>query len=391
MNLPIMDDDFKNLQHEYALELPDLIDTVESNLMSIETQSNIEKSIKDLKRVVHSIKGTAGSYELKWVSSLCHQFEDQLDDTQDALIMDPKKNIEQFFKYVDLFRSYVASFLDGAVSQEEFDIALRKLRQDPLLEVDGESIEKRKVLIVESASTLLKAYKLLISSLDMNYSTAMSGREGFERLLIEKYDYLITGHATGIVDGPSLIAITKVFNGASRGVKTILTTSIDQLDLEPEQMPDILIEKKLGMMEKIKEVFSEESAKEVLDETTLPFKKVLCIDDDNAVLKLLKLAFSKQEDVEFFFSNHFNKSEIQVNQPELILLDYFIDDRTGVDILKELRDECGYEGEVVFLTGTTSQDDLQEMYDSSASGIIEKPFNPKSLYQLLADIFKKAA
>lgn len=387
MNLPIMDDDFKILQQEYALELPDLIDTVESNLMSIESQSNIEKSVKDLKRVVHSIKGTAGSYELKWVSSLCHQFEDQLDDSFDSLMMDPKQHIEQFLNYVDLFRSYVASFLDGAVAQEEFDIALRKLRQGPHVEVNGESIEKKKVLIVESASTLLKAYKLLISSLDMNYSTAMSGREGFERLLIEKYDYLITGHATGIVDGPSLIAISKVFNGASRGVKTILTTSIDKLDLNPEQMPDILIEKKLGMMEKIKEIFSEKSS----EDATLPFTKVMCIDDDNAVLKLLKLAFSKQSDIEFNFSNHFNKTEVQVNQPELILLDYFIDERTGVDILKELREECGFEGEVVFLTGTTSQDDLQKMYDSSASGVIEKPFNPKNLYKLLTDIFKKAA
>jgi CheY-like chemotaxis protein/HPt (histidine-containing phosphotransfer) domain-containing protein len=385
MSLPIIDDDFKILQLEYAQEMPELIDSIESNLMDIESSQEVEKSLKELKRVVHSIKGTAGSYELGWVSSLCHQFEDSLDETLDEHQHIPKSEVQSFLNYIDLFRNYIIEFLDETLDVNEYVKKLALLRGEKKSDTNSE--DRKKVLIIESASTLLKAYKLLISSVDMDYSTAMSGREGFERLLIEKYDYLITGHATGVVDGPSLIAITKVFNGASKGVKTILTTSIDQLNLSPEQMPDFLVEKKLGMMEIIKDTLVE--APVAQDE--LIFRKVLCIDDDNSILKLLKLAFSKQAGVEFNFSNFLNKEDLESFSPDLILLDYFIDNKTGVEILEELRVRHNYKGDVVFLTAATKEEELQKIYKSSALGVIEKPFIPKRLYGMILELVKKAA
>lgn len=385
MSLPIIDDDFKVLQLEYAQEMPELIDSIESNLMDIEASSEMEKSLKELKRVVHSIKGTAGSYELGWVSSLCHQFEDKLDETLEEFNEIPKNEIENFLNYIDLFRNYIREFLNETLDLNEYVKKLALLRNKEKLENSNE--ERKKVLIIESASTLLKAYKLLISSVDMDCSTAMSGREGFERLLIEKYDYLITGHATGIVDGPSLIAITKVFNGASKGVKTILTTSIDKLDLSTVQMPEFLVEKKLGMMEIIKDILLDKP----LETNELLFKKVLCIDDDTSILKLLKLAFSKQEGVEFSFSSFLNKEDLENFKPDLILLDYFIDNKTGIEILNELRDKLDYKGDVVFLTGTTKDEDLQQINNSSALGVIIKPFIPKRLYSMVVDLVKKAA
>jgi CheY-like chemotaxis protein/HPt (histidine-containing phosphotransfer) domain-containing protein len=385
MNLPIIDDDFKILQIEYAQELPELIDSVESHLMSIEDSDENEKSLKELRRIVHSIKGTAGSYELGWVSSLCHQFEDQLDDLVEKNDSLPKGSVQTFLNYIDLFRNYVKDFLSESLDLDEYNKNLHKLRG--VVDVSGETERRKKVLIIESASTLLKAYKLLISSVDMDYATAMSGREGFERLLIEEYDYLITGHATGVVDGPSLIAITKVFNGASKGVKTILTTSIDELDLSPDQMPDFLVEKKLGMMEKIKDIFVDRP----VNTNDLTFKRVLCIDDDNSILKLLKLAFSKQDGVEFHFSNLLSSSDLENFNPDLILLDYFIEDRTGVEILEDLRSKYNYSGDVVFLTGATKDEELTKIFNSSALGVIEKPFIPKRLYSMILDLVAKAA
>ena len=385
MNLLIIDNDFKNLQLEYAQEMPELIDSIESNLMNIESSREIEKSLKELKRIVHSIKGTAGSYELGWVSSLCHQFEDQLDETLEKHNQLPKKEIQIFLNYIDLFRNYIREYLGETLDLDEYVKKLYDLgNQKKIL---GNNEERKKVLIIESASTLLKAYKLLISSVDMDYATAMSGREGFERLLIEKYDYLITGHATGIVDGPSLIAITKVFNGASKGVKTILTTSIDQLDLSPVQMPDFLVEKKLGMMEIIKDTLIETPK---LQDNSI-FKKNLCIDDDNSILKLLKIAFSKQAEVEFKFSNDLYKDDLEAFCPDLIVLDYFLNEKTGVEVLSELRNKYNFSGDVVFLTGATKEKELQKIYNSSALGVIEKPFIPKRLYSMIVSLVKKAA
>ena len=380
MNLPIIDDDFKILQDEYAQELPEIFDSVEKNLMNIEALKDVEKSLKDLRRIIHSLKGTAGSYELGWVSTMCHQFEDQLDDFLEESEELPKNSIQIFLNYIDLSRSYVSDFIGGSVEVDKYEVNLAKLRSSK--EETAEVGERKKVLLVESGVTLLKAYKGLVSSLGMDYSTAHSGRDGFERLLIEKYDYLITGHATGIVDGPCLIAITKVFNGASKGVKTILTTSNEQLDLTPEQIPDFLIEKKLGMMEKIKEVFEGSNKSNGPKE----YHNVLCIDDDNSILKLLQLAFSKQKDVEFYFSNSLSENDLKSVGPDLILLDYFLEDKTGVEMLKELREKYHYKGDVVFLTAATKDEELSKIQESSALGVIEKPFIPKRLYGMILDL-----
>lgn len=389
MNLPILEDDFKNLQDEYAHELPELIDLIEKNLIKLEERVDMDASLKDLKRVVHSIKGTAGSYEFGWVSSLCHQFEDHLDDIIESCLDLPKDRAQEFFNYIDLFRKYVNDFLKQSVDEELYTKSLLSLRNIDLPK--GED-EPKKVLIIESASTLLKAYKLLISSLNMSYATAMSGREGFERMLIEKYDYLITGHATGLVDGPCLIAISKVFNGESKGVKTILTTSVDELSLVPEQKPDFLVEKKLGMMEKIK--FILQGIEENLPVTKNHIvDKILCIDDDESVLKLLRLSLSKIEGVQVECASSLSDGVSLLNsfKPNLILLDYFLEDQTGLELLKELRSVYQYKKDVIFLTAATKEDDLQKIYNSGALGVIPKPFVAKRLYISILDMLKKTA
>ncbi|OUR96842.1 hypothetical protein A9Q84_10925 [Halobacteriovorax marinus] len=389
MNIPILDDEFKKLQNEYALELPELIDSIEKFLMKIEEQSEAESSMKDLKRIVHSIKGTAGSYELGWVSSLCHQFEDHIDDTLEEFNEIPQNNVQELLNYIDLFRCYVADFLKQSIDEESYVKNLAKLTNK---EVEVGSVEKKKVLIIESASTLLKAYKLLITSLNMSYATAISGREGFERLLIEKYDYLITGHATGIVDGPSLIAISKVFNGESRGVKTILTTSIDELNLVPEQRPDFLVEKKLGMMEKIQDILEGKEELEP-DSNVHSVEKILCIDDDESVLKLLKLSFSKIEGVEVACASSIDEGEklLKSFNPNLVLLDYYLEEHTGVEILQELRQKHNYKKDVIFLTAASKEEELQKIYNSGAIGVILKPFVPKRLYNSILEMMKKTA
>lgn len=67
-------------------------------------------------------------------------------------------------------------------------------------------------------------------------------------------------------------------------------------------------------------------------------KKILVIDDDSKLQELLKQYLSKREYIVF---SHFTGSnveeKIQSVQPDLIVLDIMLPNKSGLEVLKEIR------------------------------------------------------
>ncbi|WP_375058078.1 response regulator [Zobellella sp. DQSA1] len=71
----------------------------------------------------------------------------------------------------------------------------------------------------------------------------------------------------------------------------------------------------------------------------------------------------------------------QIN-PDLILLDLNLGEEQGSDVLLALRQQ-GYQGKVVILTVSDSQDDAQRLLDLGADGYLLKDIEPESLIPAL--------
>ena len=74
------------------------------------------------------------------------------------------------------------------------------------------------------------------------------------------------------------------------------------------------------------------------------------------------------------------------NYLDLIFLDIYIGNELGISIAKQLREEIGYNGKIVFLTATV--DFAVDGYDVEAVGYLLKPVHTQKLHMVMNKITK---
>jgi two-component system, OmpR family, phosphate regulon response regulator PhoB len=111
---------------------------------------------------------------------------------------------------------------------------------------------------------------------------------------------------------------------------------------------------------------------------------ILVIDDDPAAAKLLELALARKgHQVDVAGDVFSGKRAIDAGGHDLLILDVFMPDGSGLDLLRYLRGELGRTVPVLVLTGHRQDDFLARAEAAGANGYFTKPFD---LQELLAEI-----
>ena len=105
--------------------------------------------------------------------------------------------------------------------------------------------------------------------------------------------------------------------------------------------------------------------------------KILVVDDDPLLRGLIRefLKLTGQEVIEAG-SGIQARSLIEAHQPDLVLLDVFMPDMSGLELCAWLRTEKN-DGEtaVLMMTGLADNESIENAFDVGATDFIEKPFN----------------
>jgi DNA-binding response OmpR family regulator len=110
--------------------------------------------------------------------------------------------------------------------------------------------------------------------------------------------------------------------------------------------------------------------------------KLLLIDDDPEITHIARIALERSGRfvVECCSSSEEAARVAPEFQPDVIVLDYLLEDGDGRQLLVRLRDHPGLEEvPVVFLTGKRGREDLGLLSTPGVRGVIEKPFDPLTL------------
>lgn len=121
-------------------------------------------------------------------------------------------------------------------------------------------------------------------------------------------------------------------------------------------------------------------------------KLVVC-DDDPVIRYLLEVVLAKRAGHTVVVVGHPDAVAPAVveHAPDLVVLDYVMPDRSGRDVVDELRaDPATAAVPVVYLTGRSDLGDDADLAAIGVVGIVEKPFDTSTLASQLAEMLGRA-
>lgn len=213
---------FEALRAEYLAQLPETLAKFETQILAWPAGSAVST---EFVRGVHSLKGAAGTHGLGFLTEVCHRLEDVVSEGPRG--GDHQAYIDGLLGYVDLMGDYVSGVAAGGDrSGAPFAVRLDELRKP------GAKSAVR-VLIVEPAQSMARAYWRLLDSHGVAASTSCSGYEALGRLLHEDYAAVLTSYETSDISGLSLANAARAIDEIPRALKVILITSNDLGKSEP--------------------------------------------------------------------------------------------------------------------------------------------------------------
>ena len=117
-------------------------------------------------------------------------------------------------------------------------------------------------------------------------------------------------------------------------------------------------------------------------------KKILIIDDDIKLIELLsEYLGGNQFDVSYILDGMNAVNEIKTKTPDLIILDYMMPGKDGLEVLRDIRMQ--YDLPVIMLTAKGDDTDRIVGLELGADDYLPKPFNPRELLARIKAILRR--
>ncbi len=116
-------------------------------------------------------------------------------------------------------------------------------------------------------------------------------------------------------------------------------------------------------------------------------QKVLVIEDDLSILKLMEHHFKQEINISFVFKSSFSEgvSTIASEKFDQYIIDINLNDFSGLDILRILQKEKNIDNRVIVMSAKSDTKVRIEAYDLGASNFIKKPIE----FDLLRSMLRK--
>jgi DNA-binding response OmpR family regulator/HPt (histidine-containing phosphotransfer) domain-containing protein len=388
------DKSFIELQTRYMEELREQVQDLESLFLLWEKDQQREHVDKAM-GILHSIKGTSGSYLLNELSSFTHLFED--------FIVDPRmykesKFSDTLFKLIDSVTEYINDFPDSSGKDllDSFDQIL----------TSNEMKQLKSCLILEMSRSMVKVYTDVIKNYGFSVSSVNDAFTGLKRLSLEDFDLLVLSTNLNGFDGVALYnCLLQIIPDKIKKQNILLITTdakkvkkmqgfTGDVVLKSNTLVDDLeswLDKNYGAP--VIDIGQQKSASEK-DLGVSAYKNIYFIDDSEAILGLASHIFKKQSpesNVKYFSDPQKALSEMGVDTPDLIICDYQMEKLNGGDLKKEINKQVNLEKvPFLFLTGEKDESLLKQLKALGALGTIQKPFNHQTLLTEISEAVKAA-
>lgn len=358
--------------------------------------SKAEKSqklapLQNISRTIHSIKGSSGSCELNFAPVICHNIEETLIKIKENGFT--PEQVELASNLLSLLEDYfIAKKRNTECEDEDFAVRMYALFGKDAKK-PNQALSGLRGLIVDDSKIIAKKIVAALSEEGVFCSQASNGLEAFNRLTDEYFDFVVTGHSTKKINGFELIEILNISKGKNPNLKTCLISSDENL-APLKKTASLVLHKNASLTQNLSSFLFTEFKGSSSAQVVKKFQKILLVDDDPVIRKLLHAVFQKEPglEVEIVASGAEALNKVQTFSPEVIVLDCMMPDFSGPEtfkalkLLKQLKDTRFF-----FLTGKTRPEELVELRALGVDDVIVKPFTPERLMHTLKEKYSRAA
>jgi chemotaxis protein histidine kinase CheA len=238
----------QQLRTSYLNELPSRLNEIEQVMMALEKSGFVEETFNSLFRLVHSLKGSGGTYRLHEITNICHPLEDLLGEFPEKREHFNKVSIDTVLGYIDLLRDVVDDFSFNDECHIDIETRLQDLRRKTFPAM-------RSALIVERSSAIIGFLSECLKEQNMRVEVANDGYAALGRLLAEPFDYLITSMEVQRLNGAAIIAALRLAQGSNIRTKTILLTT-NALSIPSAIKPSFIVLKDAQLHRRISAILS---------------------------------------------------------------------------------------------------------------------------------------
>jgi len=210
------------LRQNYLAELPEKFDELESLILKLDKASSFTEAFVELYRQLHSLKGTSGTFGLTALSNICHQFEDALNLIDQNFSNINTDRIDICLRYLDLLRGTTIQIKNGTLDNAQTEQALARIR-DRLLPAEFHG------LYVDSSKLGARVCADALDGTGFKITAVHDGLLALERLLQEKFDFLITSKELPRLNGVALLNAVRASETENATIKAVLITSKDNV------------------------------------------------------------------------------------------------------------------------------------------------------------------
>lgn len=210
-----------DLKKGFISELPDRLDNMESLILAMNEDGDFQENYENLYRHTHNLKGSAGSYGLHIITSICHALEDTLNELKGNNSLFLQFGIDYWLEYIDLIRLVINDLNSGKDNILIHEKLLRKLQS---IHISGGNYQTH--CLVVTSSSLYE--DMLISSFTqegIKFSFCHNGYEALGRLLSESFNMLISDLEVPMLNGLALLGSLKLSNSKNKNITSLLLTS----------------------------------------------------------------------------------------------------------------------------------------------------------------------
>lgn len=115
--------------------------------------------------------------------------------------------------------------------------------------------------------------------------------------------------------------------------------------------------------------------------------KLIAVDDSLADLKLIENALAGAHQVVLWQGSENVEQRIEVEKPDLVLLDVVMPGRNGYEVLRSLRRSDNTKGiPVLVISSKGEPTDIEWGKRQGANGYLTKPYTPEALKKAVQDL-----